>query len=540
MAAKTELSNRKWLSRPWLTLERKVLLLAGASMLLILAGSFYLHSVRTRAVIRQDHYDNAVSQALVLSDRIAKYNYFSSLEDLNQEMELVISSRPDFKQIDVYQNTAGGTQLLASTAPGAARLATINSERPLNSEPLKPGLSSAEVILNNNDYWLINVPVKSGENSGYLQSLVFKGSRHNLASSLSREYNLVLMAAVISAVVVLYLLFQYFFHRPVREILDAMDQARAGQLSSRAPVLRNDELGAVAGNFNRLMDEISLRSAEREDLLSQISILNHNLENKVELATRELRNTNVDLIRTQRRLADAERLAAIGQVTASLAHEIGTPLNAVVGHLQLLARAHRDAPETQKRLKTINNQLDAVIKTVRSLLERARRSKSTLDTTDINEAIRDVMQLIRPALETRNIVAAVSLDQDLPLCLADRNGLRQVLLNLVNNSCDALPRGGRIEIATSFVSESQRVQILFSDSGAGISSEVVRHLFEPWFTTKESGSGLGLVIAREIMTEQRGTIELVSGAAGAVFSLTLPPAQPVAIRNYLEVQTNAA
>jgi signal transduction histidine kinase len=253
-----------------------------------------------------------------------------------------------------------------------------------------------------------------------------------------------------------------------------------------------------------------------------------------------LRNTNVDLIRTQRRLADAERLAAIGQVTASLAHEIGTPLNAVVGHLQLLARAHRDAPETQKRLKTINNQLDAVIKTVRSLLERARRSKSTLDTTDINEAIRDVMQLIRPALETRNIVAAVSLDQDLPLCLADRNGLRQVLLNLVNNSCDALPRGGRIEIATSFVSESQRVQILFSDSGAGISSEVVRHLFEPWFTTKESGSGLGLVIAREIMTEQRGTIELVSGAAGAVFSLTLPPAQPVAIRNYLEVQTNAA
>jgi signal transduction histidine kinase len=540
MAGKTELSNRKWLSRPWLTLERKVLLLAGASMLLILAGSFYLHSVRTRAVIRQDHYDNAVSQALVLSDRIAKYNYFSSLEDLNQEMELVISSRPDFKQIDVYQNTAGGTQLLASTAPGAARLAAINSERPLNSEPLKPGLSSAEVVLNNNDYWLINVPVKSAENSGYLQSLVFKGSRHNLASSLSREYNLVLMAAVISAVVVLYLLFQYFFHRPVREILDAMDQARAGQLSSRAPVLRNDELGAVAGNYNRLMDEISLRSAEREDLLSQISILNHNLENKVELATRELRNTNVDLIRTQRRLADAERLAAIGQVTASLAHEIGTPLNAVVGHLQLLARAHRDAPETQKRLKTINNQLDAVIKTVRSLLERARRSKSTLDTTDINEAIRDVMQLIRPALETRNIVAAVSLDQDLPLCLADRNGLRQVLLNLVNNSCDALPRGGRIEIATSFVSESQRVQILFSDSGAGISSEVVRHLFEPWFTTKESGSGLGLVIAREIMTEQRGTIELVSGAAGAVFSLTLPPAQPVAIRNYLEVQTNAA
>jgi len=540
MTAKRELSNRKWFSRPWLTLERKVLLLAGASMLLILAASFYLHSVRTRAVIRQDHYDNAVSQTLVLSDRIAKYDYFSSLEDLNQEMELVLSSRPDFKQIDVYQNTAKGEQLLATTASGAERLAAIPDGQSMDSETLKPGLSSTEVTLNNNDYWLINVPIKSAESSGYLRSLVFKGSRHNLASSLSREYNLVLMAAVISAVVVLYLLFQYFFHRPVREILEAMDQARAGKLSSRAPVLRNDELGAVAGNFNRLMDEISSRSDEREDLLSQISILNHNLENKVELATRELRNTNADLIRTQRRLADAERLAAIGQVTASLAHEIGTPLNAVVGHLQLLARAHRDAPDTQRRLKTINNQLDAVIKTVRSLLERARRSKSMLDTTDINETIQDVMQLIRPALETRNIVAAVSLDQDLPLCLADRNGLRQVLLNLVNNSCDAMPSGGQIEISTSFLGESRRVQILFSDSGTGISADVGGHLFEPWFTTKEAGSGLGLVIAREIMTEQRGTIELVSGASGAVFSLTLPPAQPVAIRNYLEVQTNAA
>src|SRR6185295_13417802 len=199
------------------------------------------------------------------------------------------------------------------------------------------------------------------QNSGYMLALVFKGSRHNLANSLSREYNLVLFAAVVSAVLVLYLLFQYFFHRPVREILHAMAQARAGELSSRAPVHRDDELGAVAGNFNRMMDEISARTSEREELLSQISILNHNLEHKVEIATRELRTTNADLVRTQRRLTDAERMAAIGQVTASLAHEIGTPLNAVVGHLQLLARAHRDAPETQKRLKTINTQLDSVI-----------------------------------------------------------------------------------------------------------------------------------------------------------------------------------
>ena len=101
----------RWLPR--LTLERRVLLLAAVSMLLILVASFYLYSVRTSAVIHQDHYDNAVSQTLVLSDRISKHNYFSSLEDLNQEMELVESSRPDFKQIDVYEATGGNRKQTA-------------------------------------------------------------------------------------------------------------------------------------------------------------------------------------------------------------------------------------------------------------------------------------------------------------------------------------------------------------------------------------------------------------------------------------------
>jgi signal transduction histidine kinase len=539
MISKSETSKQKLrLSRHWLTLERKVLMLAGASMLLILAASFYLHSVRTRAVVRQDHYDNTLSQTLVLSDRISRYNYFSSLEDLNQEMELVLNSRPDFKQIEVYQNTADGPQLLTTTSPGVSRLSTLSEQGQLSFDQSR--LSSSEITLNNNDYWLINAPIENSQNSGYMLALVFKGSRRNLASNLSREYNLVLFAAVVSAVLVLYVLFQYFFHRPVREILQAMDQARAGELSSRAPVHRDDELGAVAGNFNRMMDEISARTSEREELLSQISILNHNLEHKVEIATRELRTTNADLVRTQRRLTDAERMAAIGQVTASLAHEIGTPLNAVVGHLQLLARAHRDAPETQKRLRTINGQLDSVIQTVRDLLERARGSRSTLDATDVNQTITDVIHLIRPALDTRNIVVAVFLELELPLCLADRNGLRQVLLNLVNNSCDAMPKGGRIEITTRFLFERQCVEVLLADSGSGISPDVAGHLFDPWFTTKESGSGLGLVIAREIMTEQRGTIELVSGSSGAVFSLSLPSAQSLKVRNYEEVQVNAA
>ena len=97
-------------------------------------------------------------------------------------------------------------------------------------------------------------------------------------------------------------------------------------------------MGEIARGFNQLMDDIASRSREREELLSQIGNLNSQLVKKVQLATAELRTANGNLIRTQQRLSHTERMAAIGQVTASLAHEIGTPLNAVAGHLQLPAR----------------------------------------------------------------------------------------------------------------------------------------------------------------------------------------------------------
>lgn len=291
------------------------------------------------------------------------------------------------------------------------------------------------------------------------------------------------------------------------------------------------------------MDDVASRSAEREDLLKQIRELNSDLLQKVEAATGELRATNANLIRTQQRLAHSERMAAIGQITASLAHEIGTPLNAVAGHLQLLGRNHRDEPDTQRRLNIINGQLSAIVQTVRGLLERTHQRATTFKLLDINELVRELVQLIGPMLETRNIKLAIELEQNLPLVMADRDSLYQVFLNLVNNSCDAMPAGGHLNITTQFRSYDRQVEILVSDSGAGIEPDVVQHLFEPMFTTKQAGSGLGLVIAHDIIVDHRGSIELVSGADGAVFLLILPAADGAELSvetNAIEVETNAA
>jgi two-component system NtrC family sensor kinase len=162
--------------------------------------------------------------------------------------------------------------------------------------------------------------------------------------------------------------------------------------------------------------------------------------------------------------------------------------------------------------------------------------------TDINQVIQELVQLIGPMLESRNIKASVTLDESLPCVLADRDSLHQVFLNLVNNSCDAMPKGGQMEIKTCHLSRNRQVEIIFSDTGAGIAAEVREHLFEPLFTTKQSGSGLGLVIARDIIAEHRGQIELVSGfEASAVFRLTLPVTEyPTGEEEYIEVETDAA
>ena len=522
-----------------LNLQWKILLVVAVSMSLILFTSSYLHTVRTSSVIAKDHYENAISQMLVLTNRISEYDYFSSLEDLQQEMQLVAGSRPDFKQIDVYQNSSAAPQLLATTAPGAPGLLSLNNVGN-NSTQTRTGISSSEITRNNSNYWLIRADVTSPQHSGFVEALVLKSAHHQLVDNLHREYNLVLFGALLALVGLLYLLFSYFFRRPVIEILQAMAETRRGSLLARAPVQRDDELGAVARGFNQLMDVIADRSREREELLQQISELNNELMKKVEIATRELRTANADLIRTQQRLACSERMAAIGQVTASLAHEIGTPLNAVAGHLHLLDRNHRDAPDTQRRLKIINSQLGIIVQTVKSLLERTHRRKITFESTDINAAVEELEMLVGPMLKSRNIKATITLEKDLPCVSADRESLYQVFLNLVNNSCDAMPNGGELEISTRYLPRNQQIEIMFSDSGAGIAPNVVEHLFEPMFTTKQSGSGLGLVIARDIIAEHRGRIELVSGSSGAVFLLALPVAEPRVVTEYIEVETNAA
>lgn len=138
--------------------------------------------------------------------------------------------------------------------------------------------------------------INEREGSGYVSALVSKTSHDDFISRLRFRHNIVLAVAVVASIALLYLLFAILFRRPLRDIVSAMAKARAGNLSVRAPVRRDDELGAIASGFNRMIEDIRLRDEEREQLLSQVKNFNDELQNEVSRATKQLRASNEDLL----------------------------------------------------------------------------------------------------------------------------------------------------------------------------------------------------------------------------------------------------
>jgi two-component system, NtrC family, sensor kinase len=510
-----------------LNLQWKVLLLVAATITLILLASTYLHGLITKSLSEETRYDNAIKQVTTVAKRTQTYNYFNSPADLVQEIEFLANARPEFIQLDVYQNVPGGEKLIATTAPAASRLPYLNDQSKDNElgemERPFPDVTTMEVERDGQRRWLITVALDQSGSEGYVTALVQKNSPSNFVSRHQFQQNIVLAGGSVVSIALLYLLFVVFFRRPAQDIASAMAQARTGDLSARATVRRDDELGTIATGFNLMIDEIRARNEERERLLSRVSGFNKELQLEVERATTELRASNEALFETQQRLGRSERLAAVGQIAASLAHEIGTPLNAISGHLALLARKHPHDQDTRRRVEIINSQIESVVKSIRSLLARTQRPRPELQPLDLNALIRELLWLVQPTLDAHNIVVTVTLNSDLPLIPGDRNSLLQLFLNLTNNSIDAMPNGGELEITTRFDRISRSAELVFCDSGVGIDPSAAEHLFELMWTTKEAGSGFGLAIAHAIAIEHGGTIEIVAEQRqGAAFRLSLP------------------
>jgi signal transduction histidine kinase len=221
--------------------------------------------------------------------------------------------------------------------------------------------------------------------------------------------------------------------------------------------------------------------------------------------------------------ARAQQLAAIGQTMANVAHQIGTPLNLVSGHVQLLQQEFSD-PALRRRLEIVEEQVGRVVSAVRDLLERAR-PHSTRTTVSILALFERLSEAMRARLAVAGVHLVTHVEEGLPGIMADETQLELAILNLVTNAIDAMPAGGTLTLLAESAESGVRLEI--RDTGAGIPGDLLPRIFDPWVTTKTTGrgSGLGLSITRDVVASLGGTISVSSTAgAGSTFKIELPTA----------------
>jgi signal transduction histidine kinase len=227
-------------------------------------------------------------------------------------------------------------------------------------------------------------------------------------------------------------------------------------------------------------------------------------------------------------MAELERLAAAGQTAAQFAHEVGTPLNLISGHVQLLRSRLLEDSKSQNRLETISAQIERIERIVRGMLDRTRPEAAVLKPLDLNGLLSRIFDATAPELELRGVRLKEELQPDLPPVYGDADRLQQVFINLVNNALDAMPDGGELLVVTKSEGNSDipaAILVEFRDNGCGMTDELRSHIFDPFYTTKElgRGTGLGLVVVRQVVREHGGEIEVESVRdRGSVFRLRFP------------------
>ena len=260
---------------------------------------------------------------------------------------------------------------------------------------------------------------------------------------------------------------------------------------------------------------------------------------KIEEATSELAKRNEELkllnealFESQRQLSQSEKLAALGQVTATMAHQIGTPLNSISGYIQLILQDGNLQPKNQDRLEIIESQLDRLADSVKSFLSFTRQPKPQLRPLDVNGVLEDLIHLSEPWLLARNVRISTSL---LTGSLLSSQGIQCTfkLSSSISSPMPSMPcpTEGLLTIKTQQIasqppSENGRwVEISITDTGVGITEESKKRIFDPFFTTKKmgEGTGLGLAICQNIIKEHSGRLEVDSEIGkGSTFSVLVP------------------
>ena len=294
--------------------------------------------------------------------------------------------------------------------------------------------------------------------------------------------------------------------QPISKLMDGIRNMAKGNLDTQIHLKKGDELSGLAQAFNELA--VDLKKA-REQIIREA-------ETKLEL---------------ERSLRQSEKLATVGQLASELAHEIGTPLNIIYGRAEMVKRRLGDE-EIKKHLDTILHQSERITKIIQQLLGFVRKKRPEQKALNISTILENTLDLLDYQIQKQGLRVMKDLRESLPPVIGDPDQLQQVFLNLMLNAIQSMREGGTIRLSASprkisreGLGENQRLylEIGVEDTGAGMEKEVIQNIFSPFFTTKDTGTGLGLMVTQGIVQDHEGWIDVESTVKkGSVFKVYLP------------------
>ncbi|NOY05045.1 MAG: HAMP domain-containing protein [Chlorobi bacterium] len=344
--------------------------------------------------------------------------------------------------------------------------------------------------------------------------------RANYYMSQTRDRSIVYEIASIFLIALLFgVSIFYMVERPIKELTKGTVEISKGNLDYRINIKRRDEIGQLAQSFNRMTKQ--LKEAREE-----ITELNRSLERRVEQKTRQLRQAEAHM-------REIDKLASLGKLAASVAHELNNPLAGILTYSKLLERkltGKHDIvdPEIIRVLNVIEDETSRCGQIVKDLLLFARREGDAFVETSLHEVIEKSLKIVWHKIELQEIQVTKKLNLENDRLQCDPAQVRQALIALLINAIEAIPGHGAITIETEVVDDN-RIALNISDTGVGIPEEVRDHIFEPFFSTKEEskGVGLGLSVVFGIVQRHHGTITVSSKPGeGSTIRIILPRRQP--------------
>jgi signal transduction histidine kinase len=514
-----------------LRLHTKTTLLVSAITLAVFLATLLLVSVRMVNLVREDEKELARLQAFSVAEQISLMPTPRDQDDLDRAVSQARAASPNVIAVRVWQQVGDGFVERAASSDGSPAEAAPLQEI---SASLREGagtkgaraLRDFTLEKQREIHYRVFAPVTA---QGRFDGLVEVTERLDNVPSIVRRFAetaaLLAFVALVLATLAIYALFRHLVYHPMRRLLYAMARAKAGSLTVQLPVAARDEFGRLALGFNRMIERLRALTAERA--AQQETLRQRVNEATAELQERnaQLAETNRELYQTARRLTQMERLAAAGQTAAQFAHEIGTPLNSISIHLELLRAATETNPAAARRTTIISEQLERIERIVRRMLDRTRLEEAVLQPLALAPLLEQVCEATGPTLQMRRVRLVKAFEERLPPIAGNADHLQQVFFNLINNSLDAMPDGGELQLRTTRASD--HVLVEFKDTGCGMDAETQARIFDPLYTTKEQGhgTGLGLVVAQQVMEEHCGSITVESSlGCGASFRLSFPVA----------------